>query len=167
MCRVVGLADQLTLARIVAVPLVVVLFAWGFPGHDYWATGTFIAAMATDWFDGRVARRGNQTSAFGSLLDPIADKILVLSVLIILIDQGGKRRMTRRPFDHALAGRHECQAPLSLFAKQPKVWGGVTNAEQPQPANRVPSTPDPASDEAAGDRPERLRVKMPQVDDVK
>jgi CDP-diacylglycerol--glycerol-3-phosphate 3-phosphatidyltransferase len=84
----VGLADQLTLARIVAVPLVVVLFASGFPGHDYWATGTFIAAMATDWFDGRVARRGNRTSAFGSLVDPIADKILVLSVLIVLIDQG-------------------------------------------------------------------------------
>jgi CDP-diacylglycerol---glycerol-3-phosphate 3-phosphatidyltransferase len=84
----VGLADQLTLARIVAVPIVVVLFAWSFHGHDYWATAVFIVAMATDWFDGRVARRGNRTSAFGSLLDPIADKILVLSVLVVLIDQG-------------------------------------------------------------------------------
>jgi CDP-diacylglycerol--glycerol-3-phosphate 3-phosphatidyltransferase len=83
----VGLADQLTLARIVAVPIVVVLFALRFHGHDYWATGFFIIAMATDWFDGRVARRGNRTSAFGSLLDPIADKILVLSVLVVLIDQ--------------------------------------------------------------------------------
>jgi CDP-diacylglycerol--glycerol-3-phosphate 3-phosphatidyltransferase len=83
----VGLADQLTLARIVAVPVVVVLFAWSFDGHDYWATGVFIAAMATDWFDGRVARRRNRTSAFGSLLDPIADKILVLSVLVVLIDR--------------------------------------------------------------------------------
>ena len=82
-----GLADQLTLARIVAVPVVVVLFAWSFDGHDYWATGVFIAAMATDWFDGRVARRRNRTSAFGSLLDPIADKILVLSVLVVLIDR--------------------------------------------------------------------------------
>jgi CDP-diacylglycerol--glycerol-3-phosphate 3-phosphatidyltransferase len=83
----VGLADQLTLARILAVPVVVVLFAWPFDGHDYWATGAFIAAMTTDWLDGRVARRVNRTSAFGSLLDPIADKILVLSVLVILIDQ--------------------------------------------------------------------------------
>jgi CDP-diacylglycerol--glycerol-3-phosphate 3-phosphatidyltransferase len=84
----VGLADQLTLARIASVPLVVVLFAWGFQNHDYWATGVFIAAMATDWFDGRIARRWNSTSAFGSLLDPIADKILVLSVLVVLIDRG-------------------------------------------------------------------------------
>ena len=42
--------------------------------------------MATDWLDGRLARRWDRTSAFGSLLDPIADKILVLSVLIVLID---------------------------------------------------------------------------------
>jgi CDP-diacylglycerol---glycerol-3-phosphate 3-phosphatidyltransferase len=84
----VGLADQLTFARIVAVPVVVVLYAWDFNGHDYWATGVFIAAMATDWFDGRVARRRGRTSAFGSLLDPIADKILVLSVLVVLIDRG-------------------------------------------------------------------------------
>jgi CDP-diacylglycerol---glycerol-3-phosphate 3-phosphatidyltransferase len=84
----VGLADQLTLARIVAVPVVVVLYAVDFQGHDYWATGVFIAAMATDWFDGRVARRRNRTSAFGSLLDPIADKILVLAALVMLIEQG-------------------------------------------------------------------------------
>jgi CDP-diacylglycerol--glycerol-3-phosphate 3-phosphatidyltransferase len=83
----VGLADQLTLARIVAVPVVVGLFVWDFHGHDYWATGVFIVAMTTDWFDGRIARRRNRTSAFGSLLDPIADKILVLSVLVVLIDQ--------------------------------------------------------------------------------
>jgi CDP-diacylglycerol---glycerol-3-phosphate 3-phosphatidyltransferase len=50
-----GLADQLTLARAASVPLVVVLYEWDFPGHDYWATGLFIAAMTTDWFDGRVA----------------------------------------------------------------------------------------------------------------
>ncbi len=87
-CRVVGLPDQLTLARIVSVPLVVVLYVWDFAGHDYWATGLFVVAMATDWFDGRIARRRGHTSAFGSLLDPIADKILVLSVLVVLIDQG-------------------------------------------------------------------------------
>jgi CDP-diacylglycerol--glycerol-3-phosphate 3-phosphatidyltransferase len=83
----VGLADQLTLARIGSVPLVVLLFVWGFDGHDYWATGFFVAAAATDWFDGRIARRRGRISAFGSLLDPIADKVLVLSVLVVLIDQ--------------------------------------------------------------------------------
>ena len=44
--------------------------------------------MATDWFDGRIARRRGRTSPLGSLLDPIADKILVLSVLIVLIGEG-------------------------------------------------------------------------------
>jgi CDP-diacylglycerol--glycerol-3-phosphate 3-phosphatidyltransferase len=84
----VGLADQLTLARAASVPLVVALFAVDFQGHDYWATGVFAVAMATDWFDGRIARRQGRTSPLGSLLDPIADKLLVLATLIVLIDQG-------------------------------------------------------------------------------
>ena len=82
-----SLADQLTLARAAAVPLVVVLFVWDFPNHDWWATGVFIAAMSTDWLDGRIARRTGHTSPLGSLLDPVADKLLVLTVLIVLIDQ--------------------------------------------------------------------------------
>lgn len=82
-----GLADQLTLARAASVPLVVALFAVDFRGHDYWATGVFAVAMATDWFDGRIARRQGRTSPLGSLLDPIADKLLVLATLIVLIDQ--------------------------------------------------------------------------------
>ena len=84
----IGLADQLTVARAAAVPFVVLLFAWDFPNHDYWATGLFCVAMATDWFDGRVARRTGRTSALGSLLDPVADKLLVLATLIVLIDEG-------------------------------------------------------------------------------
>jgi CDP-diacylglycerol---glycerol-3-phosphate 3-phosphatidyltransferase len=83
-----GLADQLTLARAAAVPLVVVLFVWDFPNHNWWATGVFIVAMTTDWFDGRVARSRGRSSALGSLLDPVADKLLVLTVLIVLIDEG-------------------------------------------------------------------------------
>lgn len=82
-----SLADQLTLARAAAVPLVVALYVWDFPNHNWWATGVFIAAMTTDWFDGRVARRHGRSSALGSLLDPVADKLLVLTVLIVLIDQ--------------------------------------------------------------------------------
>ena len=83
-----GLADQLTVARAAAVPFVVVLFAWDFGGNDYWATALFIVAMATDWFDGRIARRRGRTSQLGSLLDPVADKLLVIAVLIVLIDEG-------------------------------------------------------------------------------
>ena len=50
------LPDQLTVARVLSVPLVVVLYEWNFANHNYWATGVFIAAMSTDWFDGRIAR---------------------------------------------------------------------------------------------------------------
>jgi CDP-diacylglycerol--glycerol-3-phosphate 3-phosphatidyltransferase len=83
-----GLPDQLTVARISAAPLVVVLYVWDFPDHAYWATGIFIAAMATDQFDGWLARRQGRSTPLGSLLDPVADKVLVLSVLIVLIGEG-------------------------------------------------------------------------------
>ncbi len=83
-----SLADQLTLARVAAVPVVVALFISSFHAHDWWATGVFIAAMTTDWFDGRVARWRGHTSSLGSLLDPVADKVLVLTVLIVLVDRG-------------------------------------------------------------------------------
>ena len=82
------LPDQLTLGRALAVPVVVVLFAWDFPDHAYWATGVFVVAMATDQVDGWLARRRNQTSAFGSLLDPIADKVLVMAALVMLVAEG-------------------------------------------------------------------------------
>jgi CDP-diacylglycerol---glycerol-3-phosphate 3-phosphatidyltransferase len=82
-----GAADQLTVARMAAAPLIVVLFVVDFSGHDYWATALFAVAMATDWFDGWLARRSGRTSAIGSLLDPVADKILVLAVLIVLVDR--------------------------------------------------------------------------------
>jgi CDP-diacylglycerol--glycerol-3-phosphate 3-phosphatidyltransferase len=81
----VTFADQLTVARAAAVPLVVLLFAWEFPGHDYWATAVFAVAMATDWFDGWWARRTGRASDLGRLLDPVADKLLVMAALIMLV----------------------------------------------------------------------------------
>ena len=81
-------ADQLTIARAASVPLVIVLNAWDFPNHNYWATAVFCIAMSTDWFDGKLARRHGRTSSVGSLLDPIADKVLVLAALVMLVGQG-------------------------------------------------------------------------------
>ena len=81
-------ADQLTVARALSVPVVVVLFAWPFHGHAYWATAVFCVAMTTDWLDGRLARRHGRSSSLGSLLDPIADKVLVLGVLVMLVGLG-------------------------------------------------------------------------------
>lgn len=79
------LSDQLTAARALAVPVVVVLFAWDFRGHDYWATAVFAVAMATDWLDGWYARRTARSSNLGRLLDPVADKLLVMATLIMLV----------------------------------------------------------------------------------
>jgi CDP-diacylglycerol---glycerol-3-phosphate 3-phosphatidyltransferase len=84
----VTLPDQLTVARALSVPVVVLLFAWDFPNNEIWATVVFAVAMTTDWLDGRIARRRGTTSPLGSLLDPVADKILVLAVLIMLIGEG-------------------------------------------------------------------------------
>ena len=83
-----GLADQLTVARVVATPFVVILFIWNFDNHAYWATALFMAAMATDQVDGWLARRQGRTTPLGSLLDPVADKVLVLSTLIVLVGEG-------------------------------------------------------------------------------
>jgi CDP-diacylglycerol---glycerol-3-phosphate 3-phosphatidyltransferase len=84
----VTLPDQLTVARVASVPLVVLLYAWELPNNEYWATALFCVAMATDWLDGRIARSRGVSSPLGSLLDPIADKVLVLAVLVMLLDDG-------------------------------------------------------------------------------
>ena len=83
-----NLADQLTVARAASVVLVVALFEWDFPNHLYWATAVFIAAMATDQVDGWVARRQGHSSTLGSVLDPVADKILVVAMLIMVVGTG-------------------------------------------------------------------------------
>ena len=88
--RTVSLPDQLTVARVAAVPIVVVLFAWDFPNHAYWATAVFVVAMATDQIDGWLARRRGTSSPLGKLLDPVADKVLVLATLVML-DRRGRR----------------------------------------------------------------------------
>ena len=79
------LADQLTVARAVSVPVVVVLFALDFAGHAYWGTAVFVAAMLTDQVDGWLARRAGKTTDLGRILDPVADKVLVMATLIVLI----------------------------------------------------------------------------------
>jgi len=86
--RTVSLPDQLTVARVAAVPVVVLLFAWDFPNHAYWATAIFVVAMATDQIDGWLARRRGTSSPLGKLLDPVADKVLVLAALVMLIGEG-------------------------------------------------------------------------------
>ena len=77
----------LTWARIVAIPLVVGVFYLPLDGptRNLLATVLFIVVAATDWLDGWLARRLNQTSSFGAFLDPVADKFLVCAALLILL----------------------------------------------------------------------------------
>jgi len=79
-----NLPNLLTLARIAAIPLVVASF-WLDRGWAQWtAAALFFIASVTDYFDGWLARRWQQVSRLGRFLDPIADKLLVASVLLLL-----------------------------------------------------------------------------------
>ena len=82
--------NLLTWLRIVMIPLVVGVFyvpeVWLSVWHqNLIATVLFIAAAITDWLDGYLARRLNQTSAFGAFLDPVADKLMIAATLIVLV----------------------------------------------------------------------------------
>jgi len=78
-------ATSLTWFRIAAIPLVVLVFyspvSWARPA----AAMVFLLAAITDWLDGYVARRFKQTSAFGAFLDPVADKMMVATALVLLV----------------------------------------------------------------------------------
>ena len=79
-----NLANIVTLIRVALVPLVVLLFFAEFTGHHLWAAAIFTAASISDWLDGYLARKLNQTSEFGAFLDPVADKLLVVMALVLL-----------------------------------------------------------------------------------
>ena len=80
----------MTLARIAAIPLIVGLFYLPLPAaeQNFWATLMFVVFALTDWLDGYLARKLNQSSAFGAFLDPVADKFLVCASLLILVHLG-------------------------------------------------------------------------------
>ena len=80
----------LTWTRIVAIPLIVGVFYLGLKPEtqNLIATVMFVVFAATDWLDGYLARKLNQTSAFGAFLDPVADKFLVCASLLVLVHLG-------------------------------------------------------------------------------
>ena len=86
-----NLANKLTMLRILMIPVFIAVLVYSKDRdivYRYIALGIFIIASATDALDGYVARKYNMITDFGQLMDPLADKILVSSALIILIELG-------------------------------------------------------------------------------
>lgn len=93
--RILNIPNILTIARIILIPVFLIIAYWppamGVNGHEGGLlrhailTGVFVFAAVTDWFDGYLARKLNQTSAFGRFLDPVADKLMVAAALVVLV----------------------------------------------------------------------------------
>src|SRR3712207_357879 len=81
-------ANQLTLIRLVAVVPVMAALYIQFPGHRAIATGLYVAAILTDYLDGILARRSKEVTAFGKLMDSVADKALIASLFFALVAEG-------------------------------------------------------------------------------
>ncbi|WP_347036169.1 CDP-diacylglycerol--glycerol-3-phosphate 3-phosphatidyltransferase [Blautia obeum] len=80
--------NKLTIARMIIVPFLVIflLTGWGGEANRYISLTLFVVASVTDWFDGYLARKNNLVTNFGKFMDPLADKLLVCSVMICMID---------------------------------------------------------------------------------
>jgi len=80
-----NLANYLTLLRIFSIPFLVTVLLTEFPNKEIWGIGLFLAASVTDVLDGYIARRRRQVTTMGILMDPLADKLLISSAFIILV----------------------------------------------------------------------------------
>jgi CDP-diacylglycerol--glycerol-3-phosphate 3-phosphatidyltransferase len=83
-----NLPNSLTLFRIFLVPFLVVVLLTKFAGREYVGLGIFLLAALTDFLDGFIARRTNQMTRLGAMLDPIADKLLMSAAFISLVELG-------------------------------------------------------------------------------
>lgn len=81
-------ANKLTMFRIALIPVFLVVLYIGFPGSHIAAMAVFIIAGVTDFVDGYIARSRNQVTNFGKFMDPLADKILVVSAMLWFVGQG-------------------------------------------------------------------------------
>ena len=81
-------ANKITIFRVILVPVLLVLMYWDFHGHMYWSLAVFILASVSDFADGYIARHYNQVSDFGKFMDPLADKLLVISAMLMFVSWG-------------------------------------------------------------------------------
>ena len=83
-----NLANILTVARLALLPFIVLLLFFDAAWTAWTALALYLAGAATDWLDGWVARAFNQVSDFGRLMDPISDKVFVMTILMMLVADG-------------------------------------------------------------------------------
>lgn len=119
----------LTLFRILLLPVIVVLFylpeAWARPA----AALVFVVAGATDWLDGYLARRLGQESPFGAFLDPVADKLMVATVLVMVVEEHASIWLTLPAIviigrEIAISALREWMAQVGQRAKVAVSWVG-------------------------------------------
>jgi CDP-diacylglycerol--glycerol-3-phosphate 3-phosphatidyltransferase len=116
----------LTLSRVIATPIVAFLIAMDGPRGSIMAAALLALAAATDWLDGYLARKWNQTSKLGAMLDPIADKLIVVITLAMLMWLG------------VLSGWHV--APAIIILGREILVSGLREAMAGMNAPRIPSS---------------------------
>ncbi|MGE5676604.1 MAG: CDP-diacylglycerol--glycerol-3-phosphate 3-phosphatidyltransferase [Pseudomonadota bacterium] len=83
-----NLANKITLARVLMIPVFLVLMLVEFPYHMTWALAVFALASLTDHLDGHIARKYNMITDFGKFMDPLADKLLVTAAFVVFVQLG-------------------------------------------------------------------------------
>ncbi len=84
-----NIPNKLTLLRVIMIPLFIIFLIYDFvPFSDIFAIVLFVLAFFTDWLDGYIARKSNQVTNFGKIMDPLADKVLVASAMVCLNAMG-------------------------------------------------------------------------------
>ena len=126
--------NKLTVARLIIVPVLVVflLTGWGGDTNRYISLALFVVASVTDWFDGYLARKNNLVTNFGKFMDPLADKLLVCSAMICMIE------LNRLPawFVIIIIGREFIISGFRLIAAENGIviaanyWGKFKTASQ-------------------------------------
>ena len=126
--------NKLTVARMIIVPFLVVFLLTGLGGdaNRYISLALFVVASVTDWFDGYLARKNNLVTNFGKFMDPLADKLLVCSAMICMIE------LNRLPawFVIIIIGREFIISGFRLIAAENGIviaanyWGKFKTASQ-------------------------------------
>ena len=110
-----NLPNKITLVRIVLIPLFMLIVGLKLPYGDYLATVVFVIAALTDTLDGYLARRRQEVTRFGKLLDPLADKLLVSAALLVLVEGGPYSVLGCTPYYWAGA---RCDRPTGYCSRR-------------------------------------------------